>query len=395
MWGCFPWCSAQVAQVVATAEVNRLRQDNIPTHDWLKELKRPPYLSPWRRIQDIFLLESVLGRGATAIVLACSHKRTGEQFAVKCINKAKTAAVYACLEGSVSSRLVTEIEISMKIRHRHIIDIMDVFETEHSIWVVMEMMSGGELFHHLIENEFLDESDAMSIIRQLTSALAHIHHHSIIHRDLKPENIMIRRPVAEEADSKVFIKLIDFGMSKELSPNTTRTGSCLGSPGYTAPEIIRQENYTSAVDMYSLGVITYSVLCGYMPVQVLAATLDRRHMQLVVLFPPREWQYVSAEAKDFVKQLLLRKPTSRMSAAEALQHPWLNQHKVFLRRESLLQHHAASKHMKKPPLRATMHALPSKAEMQIKMESKLETKIRRALSAPAKVSGSEERSAHN
>jgi len=325
-----------------------VRTNNIPVVDWLKDLKRPPDKSPGRRVEDIYSLGPLMGRGATAAVLSCKQKKTGQHFAVKVIDKKETSRMYSNFEGSVIDRLKDEIEISMNLSHRNIIDIKDVFETKRHVWIIMEMMKGGELFDYLFANEFLFEHDAMSIVQQITAALAYMHHHKVIHRDLKLENIMLRRPVSEEIGSKVFIKLIDFGMSKELDHMNARTGSVLGSPGYVAPEILKRQKYTSSVDMYSLGVITYSVLCGYMPMQARVLVNFGRSMRTIVIFPKKEWKDISGEAQDFVRRLLSQNPDERMTAVDALEHPWLrppDAKKGLVRRTSSL---FTSKNMKTP-----------------------------------------------
>lgn len=206
-----------------------------------------------------------------------------------------------------------EIEISLQLKHENLIRVEDVFETKSHVFVIMEMMQGGELFDYVIEKSNLKESEASAIIKQVTSALKFMHSKGIIHRDLKPENVMLRNiPQKKGKRSKPFIKIIDFGMSKSLSPGRNAQ-SCLGTPGYMAPEVLEHKDYTSSVDMYSLGVVSYILLAGYMPLQTAEGQWHSR-----VIYPVEEWAEVSDEAKDFINQLVVYDPKKRMTAEKAL-----------------------------------------------------------------------------
>ena len=218
--------------------------------------------------------------------------------------------------------MVDEIKISMRLKHKHLIEIVDVFETTRHVWVVMELMAGGELFDFIINNQGkIKESDATKIVFQIVTVMKHIHDCDIVHRDLKPENIMLTNRVnLDDPDhGDPFIKVIDFGMSKTLSPGTYAQ-SCLGTPGYIAPEVMHRKKYTNKVDMYAVGVITYIILCGYMPMKEPAPNGGK---DTVVIFPYEEWSMISDDAKEFITKLVAYRPKKRMSADEALDHSWL------------------------------------------------------------------------
>lgn len=276
-------------------------------------------------------------------------------------------ALYSSQRGEIAARMRAEIEISFQLQHQHLIKVKDVFETKSHVYVIMEMMEGGELFDYVIEKSNLKESEASAIIKQVTLALYFMHNKGIIHRDLKPENVMLRHmPSKSGKRSKPFIKIIDFGMSKALSPGRNAQ-SCLGTPGYMAPEVLEHKDYTSAVDMYSLGVVSYILLAGYMPLQTAEGQWHSR-----VIYPAEEWADVSDEAKDFINKLVVYDPKKRMSAEKTLQHPWLA--KVKTRRDSTLM---SSKLLANPLSRKDLRTRRSSALLDMKddMKSALEDDI--------------------
>ena len=259
-----------------------------------------------------------------------------------------------------------EIEISMQLKHDHLIRVADVFETKSHVYVIMEMMEGGELFDYVIEKSNLKESEASAIIKQVTLALHFMHEKGIIHRDLKPENVMLRNSPDANGKNKPFIKIIDFGMSKALSPGRNAQ-SCLGTPGYMAPEVLEHKDYTSAVDMYSLGVVSYILLAGYMPLQTAEGQWHSR-----VIYPVEEWAEVSEAAKDFINKLVVYDPKKRMTAEQTLSHPWLK--KIKTRRDSTLM---SSKLLANPLSRKDLRTRRSSAlaDMKDDMKSLLQDDI--------------------
>lgn len=271
------------------------------------EYSDPPF-------EQVFTKGVQLGVGYTSRVFRCTDQNTGEVFAVKEINKKKLNQKSA-RNSSLLNRLRVEIDICRNVDHEHIVKIHRIFEDENFVFLVMDHMEGGELFDEIIERGSLSEQEAADIVRKITVALKYLHEQGISHRDLKPENVLL----ANKKDI-TDIKLIDFGMSKVFGPGEVSTASTLGTPGYMAPEIMQSKKYTEAVDIWALGVITYIILCGYMP-------FDDSHGRATKWrtdFPPAEWDDISGEAKSLIETLLCVKPDKRPSAQEILEHDWFS-----------------------------------------------------------------------
>lgn len=267
-----------------------------------------------------YAMKREIGSGYTAKCYICQEKQTSKFYACKVVDK-KKLRMKSGKNPKLFKRLVAEIEICKAVRHPNIVQVYKVYENSIKVFIVMELMSGGELFDHIIDRGRLDEAEAIAIVRKLCDAINYLHERNIIHRDLKPENILLKRP--NNIDD---IRIIDFGMSKVFEKGASghralaKTYSLLGTPGYMAPEIMKSESYTKAVDLWSLGVVTYVLLCGYMPFDESHGAKTRWAMD----FPREEWDTISGAARDFVQQLLTANPDKRMTAAGALKHMWLS-----------------------------------------------------------------------
>jgi len=201
-----------------------------------------------------------------------------------------------------------------KLNHKSIVQLYDIFETPNELFLVLEFVPGGELFDQIVERGSYTENDAAKLVRQILEGIDYMHKHGVVHRDLKPENLLC-------ASANV-IKIADFGLSKDIESGNLQT-SC-GTPSYVAPEVLMGGQYDNEVDIWSIGVITYVLLCGFTPFfgdnqrqlfeRILHATFD---------FPSPEWDDISEAAKDFVKKLLVVNPAQRLTSAQALAHPWL------------------------------------------------------------------------
>lgn len=266
-----------------------------------------------------YQLKREIGSGYTAKCYICHEKKTRKFYACKVVDK-KKLRMKSGKNPKLFKRLVAEIEICKAVRHPNIVQVYKVYENANKVFIVMDLMSGGELFDHIIDRGRLDETEAIAIVRKLCDAINYLHERDIIHRDLKPENILLKRP--NNIDD---IRIIDFGMSKVFEKGSSahgaiaKTYSLLGTPGYMAPEIMKSESYTKAVDMWALGVVTYVLLCGYMPFDETHGAKTRWAMD----FPREEWDTISGAARDFVEQLLTVNPNKRMTSAGALKHMWL------------------------------------------------------------------------
>eukprot|EP01119_Soliformovum_irregulare_P007561 TRINITY_DN19_c0_g1_i1.p1 TRINITY_DN19_c0_g1~~TRINITY_DN19_c0_g1_i1.p1 ORF type:complete len:312 (+),score=26.38 TRINITY_DN19_c0_g1_i1:10-945(+) len=267
-------------------------------------------------VAEVYELGEEIGRGAFSIVHRVVNKETGEQFAMKIINKEKVG-----MEAKVEERMKREVDILKSVRHPNIIPLHDLFETENRLYLVMELVSGGELFNSIVERQFYSEEDARAVIRNITSALDYLHERKIAHRDLKPENLLLKN----KNETRVMIS--DFGLSRILGEDTNTMHTACGTPYYVAPEILdpQRRGYGLEVDLWSLGVITYFLLAGYLP--FMGETLPEV-VQLITAgqydFPSPYWDNISEEAINFVSLLLTKNVSKRMTAKDALDHPWLN-----------------------------------------------------------------------
>jgi len=205
--------------------------------------------------------------------------------------------------------------------HQNILTLVDYFETMNNLYLVTDLALGGELFDRICRKGSYYESDAADLIRATLSAVAYLHDHGIVHRDLKPENLLFRTP-EDNAD----LLIADFGLSRIMDEEQFHvlTTTC-GTPGYMAPEIFKKTGHGKPVDLWALGVITYFLLCGYTPFD---RDNDFEEMQAILKadynFQPVEyWRSVSDAAKEFIRHCLTIDPSKRMTAHEALQHPFV------------------------------------------------------------------------
>jgi len=260
-------------------------------------------------IFDNYDIKEELGRGAFSVVKLAIQKKTGDKFAVKIIDKKNV--------GSDLVRLETEIQILKKVHHANIISLKELFDTPEYLFIITELVTGGELFDKIVDKGSYTEKTAATLVIKIVSAIDYLHNLGIVHRDLKPENLLLK---SSQDDTEV--KLADFGLSKIVGPQVMMT-AC-GTPGYVAPEVLSATGYDKEVDLWSIGVITYILLCGFPPFynedlpqlfeQILKAEYD---------FPTEYWGHVSKDAKNFISRLLVVDPSKRLSATEALAHPWL------------------------------------------------------------------------
>lgn len=281
------------------------------------------------RLLEKYQLCEVLGVGSTSICHRCVERSTGKNFACKLIDKVKIEEQF---EGMLD-QFRTEIESLKVLQHPNIVKLYDVYTTATKMYIVMEYMPGGELFDYIVQKGTLTESEASSIVRMVTSALAYMHDQNIIHRDLKPENLLLTHKPTSIYDIQV--KIIDFGLSKSLSEPFAQ--SFLGTKGYLAPEMLQRRSYAKTVDTWALGVIVFVLLCGCLPFDDDSTIIPSDSMvrsKFHLRFP--RWAHgLSASAKDLLSHLLDTNPQTRYTAHEALQHPWVQGNSAP--KDSLLQ----------------------------------------------------------
>ena len=269
-----------------------------------------PQVQPCR-----YKVGKTLGAGSYSVVKECVHIDTGRCYAAKVINK----RLMAGREHMIRNEIAVLKKVSMG--HKNILTLVDYFETMNNLYLVTDLALGGELFDRICRKGSYYESDAADLIRATLSAVAYLHDHGIVHRDLKPENLLFRTP-EDNAD----LLIADFGLSRVMDEEQFHvlTTTC-GTPGYMAPEIFKKIGHGKPVDIWALGVITYFLLCGYTPFD---RDSDFEEMQAILQadysFTPEDyWRGVSEAAKDFVRRCLTIDASRRMTAHEALQHPFL------------------------------------------------------------------------
>jgi len=269
-------------------------------------------------IRDKYLLmDEVLGEGSFGTVRKCRLLGGNLVRALKTIDKSKLPD---------ATQLRREVDILLNVDHPHIIKLYDVYEDATHIYLVSELCSGGELYDRVVEKTkskegHFSEFTAARIIRNILSAISYCHDvKKIVHRDLKPENFLL----TDKTDNAQ-VKVIDFGLSRYSSD---RMKSQVGTIYYVAPEVLFGE-YTSKADIWSIGVVSYVLLCGFPPFNAGSEGLTYNVVKEgTVKFPSPAWDKVSAPAIAFVKRLLDKDPDRRPSAAQALRDPWINHEKV-------------------------------------------------------------------
>ena len=210
------------------------------------------------------------------------------------------------------------MEVLQSVHHPNIIELEEVFETEDTLYIVTEMVTGGELFDRIVSKGSYTEKDAATLVVKFLEALDYIHDKGIVHRDLKPENLLLK-----SKDNDTDVKLADFGLSKILGSEVMMQTAC-GTPGYVAPEILLAKGYGKEVDLWSLGVITYILICGFPPfynenIPLLFESIMKAEFD----YPPEYWGHVSDDAIEFIDALLVVDYKKRLTAKQALKHPWL------------------------------------------------------------------------
>ena len=265
-------------------------------------------------INKFYEIKDKLGSGSFAVVKRGVRKADLKPFAVKIIKKSK-------LNADELAVVHDEVEIMHRIQHENCVTLFELFETNKKIYMVMELLTGGELFDRIVAKGSYSEKEASEVIASVTSAIQYLHNTGIVHRDLKPENLIYLSP---DLDSP--IKITDFGLAKFRSAKadaSSMTTAC-GTPGYVAPEVLKNEPYNKAVDLWSLGVILYILLCGFPPFyHESTAALYKQIKKGQYDFPDPYWTEISDSAKDLVRRLLTVDPKARYTAAQVLTHPWI------------------------------------------------------------------------
>lgn len=262
-------------------------------------------------VKKRYIFKEVLGTGAfSEVSLAQDTQDALKLVAIKCINRRGLLGKEESLEN--------EIDVLRRLRHPNIVQLLDVFEEKNNVYLVMELVTGGELFDRIVEKGSYTERDASSLIKQVLQAVDFMHELGVVHRDLKPENLLY---YSAKEESKIMIS--DFGLSKTEDSGIMAT-AC-GTPGYVAPEVLAQKPYGKEVDCWSIGVIAYILLCGYPPFYDENDTaLFQQILKAEYEFDSPYWDDISHSAKEFISRLMCKDREKRFSCKQALKHPWIS-----------------------------------------------------------------------
>eukprot|EP01101_Sappina_pedata_P006004 TRINITY_DN2888_c0_g1_i1.p1 TRINITY_DN2888_c0_g1~~TRINITY_DN2888_c0_g1_i1.p1 ORF type:complete len:521 (+),score=212.44 TRINITY_DN2888_c0_g1_i1:44-1564(+) len=266
-------------------------------------------------ISNTYVVESTLGQGGFATVYLVTSKSTGKEYALKAIAKQEASANL--------EEVQAEVDVIEACNHPNIIGLHEIIETQANYCIVMELVTGGELFDQIASRRSFSEKDARDVTTQVITGLRYLHDNGFVHRDLKPENLLLSSP------DDATIKIVDFGLSTKCSePIFNRVGTSL----YMAPEVVQScdadsKGYDFGADLWSLGVITYVMVCGWAPFN---AEEDSEIYELILSgeyqFPPEHYLKLSEECKSFISSFLLLDPTKRASLKDSLSHPWITAH---------------------------------------------------------------------
>uniref|UniRef100_A0A669E370 non-specific serine/threonine protein kinase n=1 Tax=Oreochromis niloticus TaxID=8128 RepID=A0A669E370_ORENI len=283
-------------------------------------------------VEDFYEIGEALGSGQFAIVKRCIEKSTGNKYAAKFIKKRLTRA---SRRGVKKEEIAREVDILQQLQHPNIVALHDVYENRTDVVLILELVSGGELFDFLAQKESLSEEEATQFIKQVLDGVQYLHSKKIAHFDLKPENIML----LDRDATLPRIKIIDFGLAHKIQDGADFK-NIFGTPEFVAPEIVNYEQLGLEADMWSIGVITYILLSGASPFlgdtkQETLANISGVNYE----FDEEFFSSTSELAKNFIRGLLEKETRKRLTIQDALNHPWikpLNPRQALVKRLSVV-----------------------------------------------------------
>mmetsp|Transcript_10690 Transcript_10690/g.27777 ORF Transcript_10690/g.27777 Transcript_10690/m.27777 type:complete len:462 (-) Transcript_10690:305-1690(-) len=302
---------------------------------------------PLKQYEDEYKQESVpIGTGHFAKVYLTRHKASGLTCAAKVVDKTK-------LSRTEAKNLLGEIAIMRMLKHPHVVSLYNVYEDERNLVLCEELCAGGELFDRIVHRKKYSERMAREVCKVILETMVHYHSRGVVHLDLKPENLLL-----VDTENDLNVKITDWGLAQIIANNEVLHRQC-GTPGYTAPEVLAGEKlnprgYDMQADVWSLGVITYILLCGYPPFDLLPNATFHDEYRLVTsappVFEPEDWTAVSREARDFVLRMLVVDPGKRWTAKKLLSHSWMTASDVrddhMLRAAKKFKRYNAARHLR-------------------------------------------------
>ncbi|XP_008290937.1 serine/threonine-protein kinase H1-like [Stegastes partitus] len=278
------------------------------------------------RVTARYDIKALIGRGSFSRVVRAEHRATRQPFAIKMMEVAAPRGREVC---------ASELAVLQRVNHANVIQLIEVFQFPRRVYAVLELATGGELLDRVVSRGHFTERDATRALQMVLAGVGHLHNLGVTHRDLKPENLLYYHP---GADSRLLVT--DFGSAtfggtlagSEVSKTGEQPGedrswslrTTCGTPEYMAPEVLLRKPYTCAVDMWALGVIAYIVLSGSMPFEDDNRTrLYKTIVRGKYSFHGNPWPSVSNLAKDFIARLLVSDPAARLTADQAIRHPWV------------------------------------------------------------------------
>lgn len=263
-------------------------------------------------VGQLYTVREMLGDGNFARVYQCVSRESGVEYALKIIDKDKCRGK--------EQMIANEVAILRRVQHPNVVLLVEEFNFDTELYLVMELVKGGDLFDAIAAATKFPEYEASRLVSDLASALAHLHSLRVVHRDIKPENLLVGVRGA--------LKLADFGLATELPRDGSLLSTVCGTPTYVAPEILAETGYALEVDVWAMGVITYILLCGFPPFVSQTNNQDELFDQILsgrFEFMAPYWDSISASAQDLIRGMLQVDVTQRLSAVQVLAHPWLQQ----------------------------------------------------------------------
>lgn len=273
-----------------------------------------PVFEAHSKLSEAYECGESLGTGAFAEVRRCIHRESGEERAIKIVDKKRFALNPELREGS----WVDEVDILKTVDHPSVVKVLDVFNTRRWLCIVMELIRGGDLFDAVVSVKCYPERTVRYLFRQMCDSLKYLHDRDIIHRDLKPENFLV---IDNQVDLPQ-VKMGDFGLAKVLGDKTVARTLC-GTPHYLAPEVLEYNEedwggYGKPVDVWALGCVLYILFVGFRPFRTRQDIVEGNYR-----FSHARWKKVSVAAKDLIRNMLVVDPENRYTIEQCLEHEWM------------------------------------------------------------------------